>query len=196
MKNNPLISVIMPSYNAEAYLADTVTCVFEQSYPNIELIVVDDGSTDKCPEILSELDQKYPALTVFYQKNKGPYPARNFALQHAKGDFIAFMDADDYWASDCLEKLYNRLIESNADLSYCGWQNIVENGEDGPPYIPPAYEQGDVLAVFYLGVPGQFIRHSPVKILSLRLMDFLPVVLAQWITIFGFAFLLSPKILY
>jgi len=143
----------MPSYNAEAYLADTVTCVFEQSYPNIELIVVDDGSTDKCPEILSELDQKYPALTVFYQKNKGPYPARNFALQHAKGDFIAFMDADDYWASDCLEKLYNRLIESNADLSYCGWQNIVENGEDGPPYIPPAYEQGDVFSSFLSGCP-------------------------------------------
>ena len=149
----PLISVIMPCYNAETYLTDTVSSVFGQSYQNIELIIVDDGSTDKGSEILSELNQQYPELTVFYQKNKGPYPARNFALQHAKGDLIAFLDADDYWAPNCLEKLYNGMIQSNVDLSYCGWQNIVEKGNDGPLYIPPAYEKGDLFTSFLKGCP-------------------------------------------
>lgn len=149
----PLISVIMPCYNAETYLTNTVSSVFGQSYQNIELIIVDDGSTDKSSEILSELNQQHPELTVFYQKNKGPYPARNFALQHAKGDLIAFLDADDYWAPNCLEKLYNGMIQSNADLSYSGWQNIVENGDNGPLYVPPAYEKGDLFSSFLKGCP-------------------------------------------
>lgn len=149
----PLISVIMPCYNAETYLTNTVSGVFEQSYQNIELIIVDDGSKDEGPKILSELNQQYPELTVFYQKNKGPYPARNFALQHAKGELIAFLDADDYWAPNCLKKLYNGMIQSNADLSYCGWQNIVENGDNGPLYVPPAYEKGDLFTSFLKGCP-------------------------------------------
>ena len=143
----------MPCYNAETYLTNTISSVFGQSYQNIELIIVDDGSTDKSPEILTELNQQYPELTVFYQKNKGPYPARNFALQHAKGDLITFLDADDYWVLNCLEKLYNGMIQSNADLSYCGWQNIVENGENGPLYVPPAYEKGDLFSSFLKGCP-------------------------------------------
>jgi len=149
----PLISIIMPCYNAETYLVDTVTNVFEQSYQNIELIIVDDGSTDKSPKILSDLNPLYPNLSVFYQKNSGPYPARNLALQHAKGELIAFLDADDYWDSKCLEKLYSGLIKNDSDLSYCGWQNIVENGKNGPPYIPPAYEKGDLFISFIKGCP-------------------------------------------
>jgi len=143
----------MPCYNAEAYLAETVSNVFSQSYGHLELIIVDDGSTDQSTAILSKLNQQYPDLKVFHQQNQGPYPARNFALKHAKGEYIAFMDADDYWSTDCLEKLYQGLTENNADLSYCGWQNIVENGEDGLPYIPPAYEKGDIVDHFLTGCP-------------------------------------------
>ena len=75
------------------------------------------------------------------------------ALQNAQGEFIAFLDADDYWTSDCLEKLYHALIEANADLSYCGWQNVVANGKDGPPYVPPTYENGDIFEYFLKGCP-------------------------------------------
>jgi len=153
MNNKPLISIIMPCYNAEAYLADTIKNVFEQSYPNIELIIVDDGSTDKSPEILAQLGHQYSCLSIFYQKNQGPYPARNFALNHIKGDLIAFLDADDYWSLDCLDKLYNGLIKNNADLSYCGWQNIVENGINSSPYIPPAYENNNLFFHFLKGCP-------------------------------------------
>jgi len=143
----------MPCYNAEAFLESTIANVFQQTYSNIELIIVDDGSTDSSPELLSKSAKKYSALTVLMQMNSGPFPARNFALQHAKGEFIAFLDADDYWAPDCLEKLYLALSKTNADLSYCGWQNIVENGEDGPPYVPPAYEQGNIHEAFLKSCP-------------------------------------------
>jgi glycosyltransferase involved in cell wall biosynthesis len=149
----PLISVVMPCYNAEAFVEESIECVFQQTYPNVELIIVDDGSKDRSPAILLEAAKKYPALTALAQANSGPYPARNLALQHAQGEFVAFLDADDYWTSDCLEKLYHALVEADADLSYCGWQNVVENGKDGPPYVPPAYEQGNIYEAFLTGCP-------------------------------------------
>ncbi len=148
-----LISIIMPCFNAEHYLYETIKCVLSQTYANLELLIVDDGSTDSSRSILSELLKLDHRLIVFYQQNSGPYPARNLALQHAKGDFIAFLDADDYWASDCLEKLYRALVGTNADLSYCGWQNVVENGQDGPPHLPPAYEQGNIHEAFLKSCP-------------------------------------------
>ena len=149
----PLISIIMPCYNSEAFLEDTIKGVFRQTYPHIELIIVDDGSTDLSPAILNEALKKNTGLTILNQENKGPFPARNLALEHVKGEFIAFLDADDYWAPDCLEKLYNALKGANADLSYCGWQNVVENGQDVPPYLPPTYEQGNIHETFLRGCP-------------------------------------------
>jgi glycosyltransferase involved in cell wall biosynthesis len=153
MQQLPVISIVMPCYNSEAFLDQTIKSVFQQTYPHIELIIIDDGSADRSPAILLESAKKYPALKVFTQKNSGPYPARNLALQHAQGEFIIFLDADDYWMPDCLEKLYRALIEANADLSYCGWQNVVENGENGPPYVPPTYEKGDIFEYFLTGCP-------------------------------------------
>ena len=148
-----LISIIMPCFNAEHYLYETINCVLSQTYSNLELLIIDDGSTDSSRSILSELSKLDHRLILFYQENSGPYPARNLALQHAKGEFIAFLDADDYWTPDCLEKLYQALVGTNADLSYCGWQNVVENGQDGPPYVPPAYESGDIFGYFLKGCP-------------------------------------------
>ncbi|MEZ0123233.1 MAG: glycosyltransferase family 2 protein [Candidatus Reddybacter sp.] len=149
----PLITVVMPCFNAEAYLTEAVECVFKQSYPRVELIVVDDGSRDKSIQLLQQLAEKHPRLKVFQQENAGPYPARNRALAQAQGVLIAFLDADDYWAPDCLSKLFQALQASDADLSYCGWQNIVEGGDNGPPFIPPAYEEGDIFAAFLKGCP-------------------------------------------
>ncbi len=151
--SKPLISVIMPCYNAEAYVEQSIANVFEQTYGNVELIAVDDGSTDRTLLILQESAKKYPALKIFRQINSGPYPARNLALQHAQGEFIALLDADDYWSPECLDKLYQALITARADLSYCGWQNIIENGQVGPPYVPPAYEQGNIHEAFLNGCP-------------------------------------------
>jgi len=143
----------MPCFNAETFVKSSIDCVFQQTYPSVELIIVDDGSTDNSLAIIQEAIRQYPLLKVLEQTNQGPYPARNLALTEASGDFIAFLDADDYWAPDCLEKLYSALVLNNADLSYCGWQNIIENGENGPPYLPPAYETGDIHHAFLTGCP-------------------------------------------
>jgi GT2 family glycosyltransferase len=149
----PLISVIMPCYNAAAYLQEAVASVFMQGIKDIELIVIDDGSTDQSLQLLSALQSQHPQLTVLQQSNTGPYPARNRGLEAAQGQYIAFLDADDYWAEDCLEKLYAGLKLSDADLSYCGWQNIMQAGDNSPPYVPPAYEEEDMFQHFLQGCP-------------------------------------------
>jgi glycosyltransferase involved in cell wall biosynthesis len=149
-----LISIVMPCFNAEHYVETAVECVVEQSYPSVELIIVDDGSTDRSCAILAELARRHGSrITLIQQANQGPYPARNLALSRAKGEFVAFLDADDYWTPDCLSKLHASLIAGDADLVYCGWQNVVENGTDGEPYVPPIYEAEDVIARFLKGCP-------------------------------------------
>ena len=149
----PLISVIMPCYNSAAYLEQAVTSVFNQSFRAIELIVIDDGSTDNSLQLLSTLQEKHQQLRVLIQPNMGPYPARNRGLEQARGEYIAFLDSDDYWAEDCLEKLHAGLILSGADLSYCGWQNIMEEGNNGNPHVPLPYEKEDLVQRFLQGCP-------------------------------------------
>jgi glycosyltransferase involved in cell wall biosynthesis len=145
-----MISVIMPCFNAEAYIAEAVECVLSQTYKTIQLIVVDDGSTDNTSHIL----QKYKKhITFISQSNKGPGPARNRGLDEAKGNFVAFLDADDYWREDCLELLHEKLVKSSAELSYCGWQNVGFKGGRGEPYIPPDYEKENKVEAFLKSCP-------------------------------------------
>ncbi len=146
-----MISVIMPCFNAESYIEEAVDSVLKQTYKPIQLIVVDDGSTDKTPLIL----QKYKNhITFVRQTNMGPGPARNSGLERVQGDFVAFLDADDYWREDCLELLHEKLVESSAVLSYCGWQNTGFKDGRGLPYIPPDYEkEGSKVEAFLKSCP-------------------------------------------
>jgi glycosyltransferase involved in cell wall biosynthesis len=139
------VSVIMPCYNGERYLEESIQCVLNQSYKDIELIIVDDGSTDNSKDIIKTYGNR---LRLFEQTNKGPYPARNLGIQHSTGEFIAFLDADDYWTPDFIEKLFKALNPSNAALAYCGWQNVGIPGKTSEPYIPPDYETEDKLYAF------------------------------------------------
>ena len=149
----PLISVIMPCFNAAPYLTEAVNAVMGQTYGSVELIVVDDGSTDGSDAILTRLAEAHPGrIRLLYSSRLGPYPARNLALRQAGGAFIAFLDADDWWLPETLEKLYDALAEGDADLAYCGWQNVGE-GLESPPYVPPAYEEEDPVAHFLHGCP-------------------------------------------
>lgn len=147
-----LISVIMPCYNAEPYLKEAVGSVMGQTYPKVELILVDDGSVDRSIEIAEGLIAEHPGrIKLITQKNLGPYPARNLGMQHARGEFIAFLDADDWWTLDCLGKLHTALTRTNATLAYCGWQNVGAVDRSNDPYIPPDYEQGDKAEQFLRG---------------------------------------------
>ncbi len=148
------ISVIMTCYNAAAYVDGAVASVMNQTYPDVELIAVDDGSTDGSVEILQRLAEQYaPRLLLLHQYKLGPYPARNLGLTHAQGSRIAFLDADDYWSPDILEKLASAMDEGNADIAYCGWQNVGEGGPGTKPHIPPDYNQMDTIAEFLRSCP-------------------------------------------
>lgn len=145
-KGHPsLISVVMPCFNAEKYLREAVESVLKQTYPYVELIVVDDGSTDNTKAILRSFGDR---VRLLEQKSLGAGPARNAGIKCSKGEFIAFLDSDDYWSPECLEKLHSALVNSKAALAYCGWQNIGLEGPAGRPYIPPDYELHDKLRIF------------------------------------------------
>ena len=116
--------------------------------------MVDDGSSDASPDIVRKLADNYPdRIRLEHLEHSGPYPARNTGLDKARGDYIAFLDADDWWREDCLQNLYAGLQESGADLAYCGWQNVGDHALGTEPYTPPAYEAGDTVEAFLRSCP-------------------------------------------
>ncbi|HEX7970917.1 MAG TPA: glycosyltransferase [Thiobacillus sp.] len=149
-----LISVVMPCYNAAPYVEEAIESVLRQSYRHIELIVVDDGSKDESIRIIARLAASHPGrITVLHQTNSGPYAARNHGLAHAHGNFVAFLDADDTWHPDALNRLHAAMTETLADVAYCGWQNVGEAVADTQPYIPPNYAESDATALFLRSCP-------------------------------------------
>lgn len=101
----PLVSVIVPVYKVEAYLQTCVDSILEQPYENIEIILVDDGSPDRCPMICEEYAKKDPRIRVIHQENRGLPGARNTGLRAASGEWIICADSDDLWKSDLLESV-------------------------------------------------------------------------------------------
>ena len=129
----PLISVIVPVYKVEKYLNKCVESIVNQTYKNLEIILVDDGSPDKCPEICDEWADKDSRIRVIHKKNGGLSSARNAGLDTMTGTLVGFIDSDDYILPEMYEKLYNAMIENNADLSICSYSRVDEN--DNPiPY--------------------------------------------------------------
>ena len=149
-----LISVIMPCYNAEAYVAEAIESVLQQTYPQVELIIVDDGSTDTSAQIIKQLADRHPdRISLLFQTNSGPYAARNRGLAHANGNFIAFLDADDTWHPDALMHMHAAMTDTQADVAYCGWQNVGEAAANTQPHIPPNYVESDATSQFLQSCP-------------------------------------------
>jgi glycosyltransferase involved in cell wall biosynthesis len=144
LSSRPLVSVIMPCYNAAHYIREAVESVLGQSYAPLELIVVDDGSTDDSLRIVSQYDK----AKVLTQDHRGPYPARNRGLREAQGAYVAFLDADDYWAPTFVEEMVIALQGTDAALAYCGWQNVGAVRSSAEPYVPPDYEKEGKLHAF------------------------------------------------
>lgn len=152
MHRNPVISIIMPCYNAGNYIKRSIASVYEQTFKDFELIVVNDGSSDDSLVILTNLAKTYKTLHVINQPNKGAGPARNSGLKAARGEFVAFLDADDSWQPDCLLRLYQALqINPDAALAYCGWQNTGLPPDRCKPFVPPDYEKQDKIETLLRG---------------------------------------------
>lgn len=114
-----LISVIIPVYKVEKYLERCVKSIINQSYKNIEIILVDDGSPDQCGEICENYAKKDKRIKVLHKENGGLSDARNHGVDHSEGKYITFVDSDDYVSEHYVEYLYRLLIDNNADISCC-----------------------------------------------------------------------------
>ena len=126
-----LISIIIPVYKVEKYLEKCIESVLKQTYTNLQIILVDDGSTDNSGKICDEYAKKDSRIEVIHKANGGLSDARNVGISKAKGRYIGFVDSDDYIKEDMYEVLLNLIIEYNADISICNLYDVI----DGKEYI-------------------------------------------------------------
>lgn len=178
----PKVSVVIPVYNAEAFLKSSLDSVLSQSIGDLEVLCTDDGSQDSSRAILLEYSEKDPRVRVFCQENKGAGPARNLALSNARGEYVVFMDGDDnYPEKDTLEKLYNAAKEKNCDI-VAGYRSMLT--EEGihvdihdPLYkLAQEHPQGAVLSYkevqFDFNYQCYFFRHSLIRENNITFPDF------------------------
>ena len=135
-KNNPLVSIIIPAYNSEQWIEEAVNSCLNQSYKNIEVIVVNDGSTDGTLSVVQQISDS--RLKVFSQMNMGACVARNRGFDESHGEYIKFFDADDYMFPDAIEKQVTEALKLPNDVITYGW-TMVNNT---PCYPPKIYKEG------------------------------------------------------
>lgn len=152
--SEPLISVIVPVFNVEKYLPLCIESLVRQTYPNLEIILVDDGSTDNSSKICDTWKEKCERIVVIHQKNAGVSTARNVGIKHARGDFIGFVDSDDTVDEKMFEVLMNQLRVDDSDLVVSGYSAIkklktknrtmkatfVSNWKDDPAFFIELYD--------------------------------------------------------
>lgn len=122
------LSIIVPIYNVEPYLTRCIDSILEQTYTDYELILVNDGSPDRCGEIIDNYAQLDKRIVVIHQDNKGVSAARNAGLRIAQGKYIGFVDPDDYIDVECYQKMISELEDKNADIVCCNWDYVHEDG--------------------------------------------------------------------
>ncbi|MDO5728176.1 MAG: glycosyltransferase [Actinomycetaceae bacterium] len=135
--SQPLVSVVVPVYNVEDYVSTCVDSLLSQTYPNLEILLVDDGSTDKSGSIIDTFSD--PRLRVFHQENGGLSSARNFGLEHANGEFLCFVDSDDVVREDFVESMLNVALVNDCDLVICDLIGFVDEQ-------PPSLDRQPVIA--------------------------------------------------
>lgn len=136
----PLISIIVPVYKVESFIEKCVCSIIEQTYTHIEIILVDDGSPDKCPKICDDFAKKDSRIKVVHQKNMGLPYARRSGYLVSKGDYIYFLDSDDYIDKDCIKILVSHAQVSNADITLSGINNV--NISTNRIYVVPRLSPG------------------------------------------------------
>lgn len=124
---NDLISVIIPAYNSEKTIRKCLESVLSQSYEELEVLVIDDGSTDMTSDIIKSIMDTDSRVRYFHKKNGGQSSARNVGLKNLSGKYFTFVDSDDYIKPEMIFCLYRLIIEKSADISMCGYSNICNN---------------------------------------------------------------------
>ena len=134
---NNLVSIIIPVYNTGKYLEECMKSVLSQTYKEIEIILIDDGSTDQSPQICDQYQKEYERVKVIHQPNQGLSAARNRGIEQANGKYLMFVDSDDYFFVFMVETLYFLLSENNADMSMCSFEYVTDRGENSIVYSNP-----------------------------------------------------------
>lgn len=123
------ISIIVPIFNVEAWLSRCLNSIYQQTYRNFEVLLIDDGSTDNSSGICINFLKKDSRFKYFRKKNGGLSDARNYGLDRAKGKYIIFIDSDDYIEPEYVKTLYSNIQNTNADVAICGFNRVNENGK-------------------------------------------------------------------
>ena len=162
----PKVSVVIPTFNSAVYLRDSIDSALNQTFSALEIIVVNDGSTDCTEDVLKEYHDDVIYLS---QKNRGPSSARNLAMRHAKGEYIAFLDADDLWLPEKIEKQMELFREtSSATLVYSRFSNFDHESGNGMAILPEKVYSG---ALFDKLLVTDLILLSTVVVRSSILFD-------------------------
>lgn len=164
-----LVSVVVPAYNVEDYIVQCVNSICNQTYDKLEIIIVDDGSTDNTGRICDELSDN--RITVIHQENQGLSGARNTALEIAQGEYICFVDSDDYIRESMIEELYKCIVGEKYDFAACGVEYLMHDtglstysGNSGKKKELDYVESLDYLSTVYLfNVWNKIYRHDVIK---------------------------------
>ena len=125
----PIISIILPVYNVEKYLDRCLESISRQRYDDLDIVVVDDGSTDRSGSICDEFAKMDSRVRIYHKKNGGLSDARNYGIKKAKGEIVAFVDSDDYISEDYVGTMYDEMVRKNADVVVCGYNLITPKKE-------------------------------------------------------------------
>lgn len=155
---NDLISVIVPIYNVEKYLKRCIDSIVNQSYKNLEIILVDDGSPDKCPCICDEYSKEDSRIKVVHKENGGLSDARNAGLNVASGKYILFIDSDDWIHCDMIKVLYNAIVDEDADIAEC---KSIKTSE----FVEEVYDNNEISITSFTTVEAllSLIKEKPLK---------------------------------
>ncbi len=124
----PKVSIIVPVYNCEKFISKCLDSILHQTYSNIEIVIVNDGSTDQSEEILQKYKEQDERVSCYYQDNSGPSEARNYGIMKSTGEYLAFIDSDDSIDAYYIEYLINKMLTTGADLVCCGYKDISVYG--------------------------------------------------------------------
>ena len=136
------VTVIVPAYNSEKTIAKCLRSILHQTYANLEVLVIDDGSTDGTSGLVRQFADKDSRVRLLRQENAGTSAARNLGLDHATGEYLTFVDSDDYIAKDYIDRLQRRCESTGADMVICGLCFVGEDGKILKKLIPDYYERG------------------------------------------------------
>lgn len=140
--NGTLVSIIVPVYNIEKYLPKCIESICAQTYRNLEIILVDDGSKDSCPQICDEYALKDSRVCVIHKKNAGLISARKTGIKRAKGEFVLFVDGDDWVSAEMTGAMLGIILEQQADCVVCGFYRAGETAYAEKQYLPAGYYSG------------------------------------------------------